>query len=261
MMEEIWKPVEELPEKYLVSNLGKIKYIGKYRDRGSEIIPCHKDKKGYLRINMWDGNNKKTISRTVHYLVARAFIDNPNNYLVINHKDENPSNNCVDNLEWYTYKYNNEYGTAKIRASKTRINKGISKKVFVYDKSGNLVNTFNSTYAAAKYYNISASNVSACCNHRGSCKTLNNLIFRFEGDSCKYEKLNYNITFGVYLNDILVFEARGITQVSKFLNIKRNCMKGKLYRYRTKSKPMTCGDYKIFIIKERYDYITKHDIR
>lgn len=98
-MEEIWKPVEELPNKYLISNYGRVKYIGGYRGKEPTITLGNKDKKGYYGINMWDSNNKKYISRKIHYLVARAFVDNPNNYLVINHKDENPSNNLASNLD------------------------------------------------------------------------------------------------------------------------------------------------------------------
>ena len=44
-----------------------------------------------------------------HRLVAMAFIPNPNNYDTINHKDFNTQNNCVENLEWCTQKYNNKY--------------------------------------------------------------------------------------------------------------------------------------------------------
>ena len=47
----------------------------------------------------------------VHRLVAQAFIPNPDNLPVINHKDENKLNNNVDNLEWCTMEYNNKYGT------------------------------------------------------------------------------------------------------------------------------------------------------
>lgn len=50
---------------------------------------------------------------SVHRLVAQAFIPNPDNLPEVNHKDENPSNNHVDNLEWCSRQYNIEYSKAK----------------------------------------------------------------------------------------------------------------------------------------------------
>lgn len=55
----------------------------------------------------------------LHRVVALNFIPNPNNYPIINHKDQNPSNNNVDNLEWCTYSYNNTYADAKERRIET----------------------------------------------------------------------------------------------------------------------------------------------
>ena len=59
----------------------------------------------------------------IHRLVALAFLDNPNNYPQINHKDENKLNNCVDNLEWCDAKYNINYGTRNDRMAKTQSRK------------------------------------------------------------------------------------------------------------------------------------------
>lgn len=50
----------------------------------------------------------------MHRLVATAFLDNPNSFPVINHKDEDKSNNAVSNLEWCSYAYNAVYGHARI---------------------------------------------------------------------------------------------------------------------------------------------------
>lgn len=66
------------------------------------------DKDGYLScgVILKDGTHKR---KRVHRLVAEAFIDNTNNYPVVNHKDENKQNNNVENLEWCTVEYNTRY--------------------------------------------------------------------------------------------------------------------------------------------------------
>lgn len=72
---------------------------------------------GYERVTLWE--NGKKINVSVHRLVAMAFIDNPdpNIYTEINHKDENKTNNNVNNLEWCTHIYNLNYGTRKLKQS------------------------------------------------------------------------------------------------------------------------------------------------
>ena len=65
-------------------------------------------RKNYLGVYLYQNNIRKFM--TIHRLVALAFIDNPNNYPQINHKDENTKNNCVENLEWCSVKYNSNYG-------------------------------------------------------------------------------------------------------------------------------------------------------
>ena len=55
----------------------------------------------------------------VHRLVAFAFLQNPNQYPQINHKDENKLNNKLENLEWCSVLYNNKYGTRLKRVSES----------------------------------------------------------------------------------------------------------------------------------------------
>ena len=57
--------------------------------------------------------NYKTVARTVHRLVANAFIPNPDNLPEVNHKDENKLNNHADNLEWCSSSYNKNYRNKK----------------------------------------------------------------------------------------------------------------------------------------------------
>ena len=120
---EIWKDIENF-EGYQVSIYGQVRTYGKvtyterhgYRYWKDKILKQKTDKNGYKRVILYkDG---KPYTWLVHRLVAEAFIDNPCNYPIINHKDENPSNNYLHNLEWCTHKYNNTYGSLKDRYKK-----------------------------------------------------------------------------------------------------------------------------------------------
>lgn len=84
-------------------------YTGKY-------IPTH-ERDGYVTVSLAD-INCTVHCLYVHRLVAYNFIPNPDNLPIINHKDCNPSNNNVDNLEWCTYQYNATYNDAHIKRGK-----------------------------------------------------------------------------------------------------------------------------------------------
>ena len=116
---EIWKNIVGYEGKYQISNLGRVKSLKDrygYRER---ILKPSTNKRGYKKVVLVKvGEKRKTF--LVHRLVAEAFIPNPNNYSEVNHKDENPSNNNVDNLEWCTRKYNINYGTAIERATEKK---------------------------------------------------------------------------------------------------------------------------------------------
>ena len=62
-------------------------------------------------------------TKYIHRLIAEAFIPNPNNLPVVNHKDENKLNSSIDNLEWCTYEYNRNYGTCIERMKETIANR------------------------------------------------------------------------------------------------------------------------------------------
>lgn len=95
---EKWKDVKNYEGIYQVSNLGNIKTI-----RKNKIMKLNK-RNGYYQICLRKNENRE--SKQVHRLVAEAFIDNPLNKKVVNHKDFNPLNNNVNNLEWCTQKEN-----------------------------------------------------------------------------------------------------------------------------------------------------------
>lgn len=80
----------------------------------------HLNYRGYPIIRLCkDGVNK---NYKVHRLVAETYIPNPDNLPCVNHKDEDKSNNHVDNLEWCDHAYNMEYSLAKTYKIKTPTN-------------------------------------------------------------------------------------------------------------------------------------------
>lgn len=110
-MKEIWKNIMDF-NGYQVSNLGRIRSFKTYK------VLKQKTYKGYKSLCLYKYGKK--YYRAVHRLVAEAFISNPKNLPCVNHKDENPSNNCVNNLEWCNYAYNINYGTGINRRLETR---------------------------------------------------------------------------------------------------------------------------------------------
>lgn len=108
------------------------------------------DKDGYLMVHLTAKNGKRK-HEFIHRLVALAFLDNSIGYPVVNHKDENKVNNCVDNLEWCSVSYNNIYSKGKAIVC-VETNK-------VYECS----------QTAARELNIDGSSIRKCC--KGQLKT------------------------------------------------------------------------------------------
>jgi len=106
-LNEEWRDIEGYEGLYQVSNYGRVRSF----HRGDSLLLLNTDRYGYPLAGLC--KNGKRVSAKVHRLVAKAFIDNPNNSPCVNHKDENPLNNHIDNLEWCTQAYNIEYSLAK----------------------------------------------------------------------------------------------------------------------------------------------------
>lgn len=152
---EVFKEVEGFEGKHLVSNMGRVKSV--CNSNKELILKQYKNRNGYIFVCLstkrQHGKGRyKTIN--VHRLVANAFIENPNGFLYVNHKDENKANNCADNLEWCTAKYNSNYGNIKEK---------MCKRVAQYDKDGRLIAVHPSVYKAAEAIKGTPGNISSCC--------------------------------------------------------------------------------------------------
>lgn len=127
-MQEIWKDVIGYEEQYQVSNLGNIRSknrtivdcLGRRRTLKSHKIRIQTSRIGYKQVLLHKSGEMRT--HLVHRLVAEAFIPKTEeNKNEINHKDENKSNNTVDNLEWCDHKYNINFGTRTEKTSKKSV--------------------------------------------------------------------------------------------------------------------------------------------
>lgn len=98
----IWKDIKEYEGLYQVSNTGKIR-----NTKTKHILKPVTQSNGYMKVCLT--KNKIQKNKTIHRLVAEAFIPNTNNLPCINHKDEDKTNNNVNNLEWCTQEYNTKY--------------------------------------------------------------------------------------------------------------------------------------------------------
>lgn len=166
MDNEIWKDIIGYDGLYQVSNKGNIKSFKK--DKNGKLLMLKIDKDGYKNIGLRDANYIRKFKR-VHRLVAEAFIENSNSFTQINHKDNNPANNYVENLEWCSVEYNNKYrfsnGNASHKGSKhpqATITEDVAVQIFELGHSGlftesQLAKKFNTTRSVINKIRLSKS--------------------------------------------------------------------------------------------------------
>ena len=164
-MREEWRDIKGYEGKYMASNKGNIKSLN-YRRTGKEkIMKGVDDGHGYLQVILCkDGKDKKC---RINRLVAQAFLPNPNNLPEVNHKDEDRTNNCVDNLEWCTKQYNIDYS--------------LSKAVIGINKISGLIVEFPSACEASRQLGISQGNITSCC--QGKRNTAGGHIWFYADDN------------------------------------------------------------------------------
>ena len=148
---EIWKPVRDFEDLYEVSNLARVRSTEITQERISKngcfyiyhrrmkLLSYFTTNNGYIAVHLY--KDSKLFNKSLHRLVAEAFVPNPDNLPEINHKDENKANNLPSNLEWCNRSYNINYGTGRIRAAAKMRGKTISeehkKKISIANSGAN----------------------------------------------------------------------------------------------------------------------------
>ena len=124
---EVWKPIKGYEGKYEISNYGNV------RNAKNLILTPMDNGNGYMVVGLKNKGSRKNFY--IHRLVACAFIPNEENLPEVNHKDYNPKNNHISNLEWITRKGNVQY-SAEHRKKPRRCNRSSTGESYIC-KRGN----------------------------------------------------------------------------------------------------------------------------
>lgn len=185
-MEEVLKDIPGYEGRYKISSYGRV-----FSCKIGNFMSLKNNTNGYPAVLLCKQGKKHYV--TVHRLVAKAFIPNPNNYPCVNHKDETRDNNNVENLEWCTTKYNINYGTCKEKIARKRYGNrhAIERPVYQIDKqSGEIINEFSTIKYASKVTGINRGNICLVC--RNKILSAGGYYWRYQSDKvvsgiCKFK--------------------------------------------------------------------------
>lgn len=179
-----WRPIGETEGLYEVSSAGDVR-----RAENKRILKSFLNHKGYPNVVMHkDG---KPISSTVHRLVAKAFIPNPDQLPQVNHIDLNKQNNAVSNLEWITNDGNMHHavmnGCFKRFSDKQyeSVMRNITKAqgwnirpVLCFSENGSLREEYESISEASRQTGCDDSKIVMCC--KGKRKTTGGFMWKYK---------------------------------------------------------------------------------
>lgn len=180
-MEEIWKDIAGYEGLYQVSNLGNVKSLNWGRHGFPRTLTPKVSNSGRLAVQLSKFGEVKYY--LIHRLVASAFIPNPCDYNEINHIDENPVNNRVDNLEWCDHLYNvrcylaNHPSYHKERKSSSNYGKRLALQIEQLDQDGQVVRRWKNSREIVKETGMSDWSISECC--RGKRKSAYGFKWRY----------------------------------------------------------------------------------
>lgn len=179
MDNEIWKPVVDAVGVYEVSNKGRLRCLIQDQGHRKRVLKPGVNYADYENYR-YKKNDGKYRYVGIQRIMMESFVPVPDElkhligtrYLQVNHKDENPRNNTLENLEWCSAKYNTNYGTAMRRKIETRNQTGVRGamvKVKQISLTGELIRIWDSMAEASNELGIFKSQICCCC--KGKQKT------------------------------------------------------------------------------------------
>lgn len=182
---ECWRWYDGFEGIAQVSTRGDVKTVdrwetcnGSKRFRKGRILKPALDKKGYLFVTLCRNGKKRQFH--IHRMVAETFIPNPENKPQVHHRDEDKTNNVVENLSWASAKANANFGTRNKRIGGSMLNGKLSKPVEAIDPStGEVVLEFPSMMEAQRKGFV-ATCISACCRGKKWYRTHKGYIWRYK---------------------------------------------------------------------------------
>ena len=165
---EQWRPVKGYENLYEVSNMGNIRSLNYRRTRKTKILKPIIDRYGYLSVVLCKNSNQQ--HKSIHRLVADAFIHNPEGKLEVNHIDGDKTNNKASNLEWSTRSENvqHSYDTNLHELLRGENNPMYGKK---HPRAKKVIcittgEIFNCIAEAGRKYNVAPETISKCCKDK-----------------------------------------------------------------------------------------------
>lgn len=159
IMEEIWKDIPEYAGLYQASNLGNVKRF--YKNGKVRILKQYKVK-NYCLVTLYINSIKKLFY--VHRLVWETFNGKIPEGIEVNHIDENPSNNKLENLNLLTHTDNINWGTRNLKASQSlKNNVKLSKTVLQKTRNGEVIREWPSGNEVQRELGFDQRNISRCC--------------------------------------------------------------------------------------------------
>lgn len=175
MSSEEWRDIRGYEGHYQVSNYGRVRSFitCNAHPNAPRILAQNVRQRGYVYCHVGERH------RSVHRLVAEAFIPNPDGLPQVNHIDGNKRNNRADNLEWVSSQENTIHAVKTGLKRMSDLTEATKKSVAMLNADGLVIRVFESAHEAARETGIHQSQISSCCNKRPHCLSAGGFVWRF----------------------------------------------------------------------------------